>query len=178
MDRSNVTSNSKVYHLSRRNTKLGRVGDGSEDSIGLETLYDPPDQAIADLVFVHGLMGGSRSTWTKSGDPTLFWPKEWLPKDAGFQDVRIHSFGYDSHWEKESPLSIYDFAKSLLDCLYGCTSMQKVCFFSVINPHAAKSSLLMRIQDSHYSGWPRYRRSSNQGFVHRSQKRRKDLLDS
>jgi len=125
MNQSNV-SNSKVFFLSRNLTRLGIISDEAEDfknPFGLNNLYDPPDPAVADLIFVHGLRGGSRSTWTKSGDPSLYWPKEWLPKDAGFQDVRIHSFGYDSHWEKESTLNIYDFAQSLLGCIHDCPSM-------------------------------------------------------
>jgi hypothetical protein len=80
-------------------------------------LHDPFD-AIADLIFVHGLGGGSESTWTETQngalDPTLYWPERWLPYEDGFNDVRIHSFGYDSNWTKESTLNIYDFAKSLL----------------------------------------------------------------
>jgi hypothetical protein len=88
--------------------------------LGLNTLYDPPLPAIADLIFVHGFAGGSRSTWSKNHDPNLFWPQEWLPKDNKFQDVRIHSFGYNTNWEKDSILNIYDFAKSLLGCIYDC----------------------------------------------------------
>ncbi|KAJ5519087.1 hypothetical protein N7453_001509 [Penicillium expansum] len=76
--------------------------------------------ANADLIFVHGLGGGSRSTWTKSGDPSLYWPKEWLPNDDAFQNVRIHSFGYDSNWDKESILGIHDFANALLGSIFDC----------------------------------------------------------
>jgi hypothetical protein len=147
MTQSNV-SNSKVFFLSRNHTRLGSTGDEAEhfkDPLGLNTLYDPPDLAIADLIFVHGLRGGSRSTWTKSADPSLYWPKEWLPKDAGFQDVRIHSFGYDSHWEKESSLNIYDFAQSLLGCIHDCPSMprySKVRIFRSLIHILAKSSIL------------------------------------
>jgi hypothetical protein len=125
MSQSNV-SNSKVFFLSRSRTRFGNAGDEEDDlkgPLGLNTVYDPPGPAVADLIFVHGLRGGSRSTWTKSSDPSLYWPKEWLPKDAGFQDVRIHSFGYDSHWERESTLNIYDFAQSLLGCIHDCPAM-------------------------------------------------------
>ena len=87
---------------------------------GLTTLYDPANPAIADLIFVHGLGGGSQSTWTKDLNPNLFWPKVWLPEDPGFQDVRIHSFGYNSNWGKESTLHIHDFAKSLLGAIQDC----------------------------------------------------------
>ncbi|KAH8670390.1 hypothetical protein BGZ60DRAFT_486586 [Tricladium varicosporioides] len=87
---------------------------------GLTTLYDPASPAIADLIFVHGLGGGSQSTWTKDLNSNLFWPKIWLPQDPGFQDVRIHSFGYNSNWSKESTLHVHDFAKSLLGAIQDC----------------------------------------------------------
>jgi hypothetical protein len=38
--------------------------------LGLNTLHDPLD-AIADLIFVHGLGGGSQSTWTESRNGSL-----------------------------------------------------------------------------------------------------------
>ena len=118
-----LSSTSNRSFLSRT---LSRRDGGTESStdargpFGLNTLYDPSTSAIADLVFVHGLGGGSRSTWTKSGDPSLYWPQEWLPRDPGFQDVRIHSFGYDSNWDKESTLNLHDFAKSLLGSIQDC----------------------------------------------------------
>ena len=73
--------------LTRRD---GSNNDSSEDAkgpYGLNTLFEPLESAIADLVFVHGLGGGSRSTWTKSLDPLLYWPQEWLPQDPGFEDA-------------------------------------------------------------------------------------------
>lgn len=93
--------------------------------LGLNTLYDPTHPAIADLVFVHGLGGGSRSTWTKSGDPSLYWPQEWLPRDPAFHDVRVHSFGYDANFEKESILNLHDFAKALVGALHDCPLMPR-----------------------------------------------------
>lgn len=95
--------------------------DDIKGSFGLNTLHTPlGDCAIADLIFVHGLGGGSQSTWTKSGDPALYWPQEWLPHDEAFQDVRIHSFGYDSNWDKGSTLGIQDFARALLGSILDC----------------------------------------------------------
>ena len=99
--------------------------DATKGPLGLNTLYNPPSSAVADLVFVHGLGGGSKSTWTKTEDLSLYWPQEWLPKDAGFQDVRIHSFGYNSNWEKESTLNIHDFAKSLLGSIQDCPTIPR-----------------------------------------------------
>lgn len=96
--------------------------------LGLNTLHDPLE-AIADLIFVHGLGGGSQSTWTESQngalDPALYWPERWLPYEDGFGDVRIHSFGYDSNWKKESTPNIHDFAKSLLVAIMDCPAIVK-----------------------------------------------------
>ncbi len=124
-----VASASGRSFLARTLTRReGGGGDSSDDikgPLGLNTLFEPLDSAVADLVFVHGLGGGSRSTWTKSSDTSLYWPQEWLPQDAGFRDVRIHSFGYNSNWEKESTLNIHDFAKSLLGSLQDCPAIPR-----------------------------------------------------
>lgn len=104
-------------------TRWRRKGGTYKDikgPLGLNTLFEPTQPAIADLVFVHGLGGGSQSTWTKSNDPSLYWPKQWLPQDNAFRDVRIHSFGYNANWDKGSTLNIYDFAKSFLGSIQDC----------------------------------------------------------
>lgn len=98
------------------------INDSSEDlkgPLGLTTLFEPTGVAIADVVFVHGLGGGSRSTWTKSGDPSLFWPL-WLPQNPGFQNVRIHTFGYKYSDFKTNLLTMHDFARSLLSSIQDC----------------------------------------------------------
>lgn len=85
--------------------------------LGLTTLYEPQEATPAvDIVFVHGLGGGSRKTWAKTVDPLHFWPKAWLPEDVDFKDVRIHSFGYNADWgeRRQSILNIHDFAQSFL----------------------------------------------------------------
>lgn len=114
--------------LSRRLPKSHSGSDMAADlkgPLGLNTLYQPQSFAVVDLVFVHGLGGGSRSTWTKSDDPSLYWIQEWLPNDPGFKDVRIHSFGYNSDWSKESVLNLHDFAKSLLGSIEDCPSIPR-----------------------------------------------------
>lgn len=100
--------------------------DGAKGPYGLTTLAEPRegDAAVADLVFVHGLAGGSQSTWSKWKNPALFWPKEWLPNDSDFENVRIHSFGYNSDWIKDSTLNIHDFAKSLLGSIQDSPSIR------------------------------------------------------
>lgn len=84
--------------------------------MGLNTLYDPGDIALVDIIFVHGLGGDSKKTWSGSHDSKSYWPQDWLPDDPNFKTARIHSFGYDADWRKRtlSILSIHDFGQDLL----------------------------------------------------------------
>ncbi len=94
------SSNSSRFLSSRTLTRRESGNDASDDlkgPLGLNPLYDLLDPAISDLIFVYGLGGEPQSTWTQSGDPSLYWPRVWLPKYSGFRDVRIHSFGYNSN---------------------------------------------------------------------------------
>ena len=120
------------FRFSPRNNNENDFSDPSKGPLGLTTLHNPEwPTATADLIFVHGLGGGSLSTWTKQGDPALYWPKAWLPNDKAFQDVRIHTFGYDSNWDKESILGIHEFANALLGSIIDCPAMPRdatVCF--------------------------------------------------
>jgi len=95
--------------------------------LGLTTLYEPPAGILvtADIVFVHGLNGGSQSTWSKDNRASHFWPKEWLPLDDAFHDVRTHTFGYPSGLGRESVLNVRDFAESLLAAVKDSPSMNK-----------------------------------------------------
>lgn len=92
--------------------------DGMDDPkgpLGLNLLHSPSEPLI-DFIFVHGLGGGSRKTWSKTSSVTHYWPQEWLPKDPAFKNVRVHSFGYNSDWikGKDNCLNIHHFSKSLL----------------------------------------------------------------
>ncbi|RYP60677.1 hypothetical protein DL769_008016 [Monosporascus sp. CRB-8-3] len=90
--------------------------EGVRGPVGLRLLHSSPEPLI-DLIFVHGLRGGSIKTWRKGNDPRYFWPQLWLPTERDFHNVNIHSFGYDSDWAstKSSILSIHDFGQSLLE---------------------------------------------------------------
>ena len=89
--------------------------EGVRGPLGLNLLYDPSEPLI-DFIFVHGLRGGSRKTWSKTADPAHFWPKQWLPTESRFKNVRIYSYGYNSDWgeRKGSAATIHDFGQALL----------------------------------------------------------------
>lgn len=115
--RSASTSSTTKSFLSRTLTRRGQEQDDEpKGPLGLTTLYEAIDghPAVADIIFVHGLNGGSYSTWSKGNNPSHFWPQEWLPRDEAFKDVRIHTFGYPSAVGRDSVLNVHDFARSLL----------------------------------------------------------------
>ena len=82
-------------------------------------LLSRPTSPLIEFVFVHGLGGGSRKTWSKTPSDNHFWPKRWLPLDPDFKNVRIWSFGYDSTYtqKKGDVLNIEDFGRALLGAL-------------------------------------------------------------
>ncbi|KAK8042977.1 hypothetical protein PG994_013460 [Apiospora phragmitis] len=120
--------------LARRDiTKKEGEASHLEVPLGLTTVHTPEREAAADFIFVHGLNGDSRNTWSRNGDPAYFWPREWLPKDPAFQDVQIHTFGYSSSILRESTvLNVPDFARSLLGAIQGAPTI----------PHEANSPLV------------------------------------
>lgn len=92
--------------------------DRRTDPLGLTLLHEP-ESPTADIVFIHGLDGTSRHTWSKNRDPNLFWPLKWLPYEPELSSARIMTFGYNSHFSsisnrKEGILNVSDFAKDLL----------------------------------------------------------------
>jgi hypothetical protein len=93
-------------------------GDPNSDRLGLSVVHTPLDRPVGiDIIFVHGLGGTSRKTWSYNRDVTYFWPKEWLPAEPGLERARILSFGYNANFMSTAPanfLNITDFAKDLL----------------------------------------------------------------
>jgi hypothetical protein len=99
----------------------GRAPKHKGGPLGLTVLFEPEGELpSADIVFVHGLRGGSEHTWSFNDDPKLFWPQEWLPNEPTIRSARISTFGYDSDYlaaGKKKGLSITDFARELLSSL-------------------------------------------------------------
>ncbi|KAK7966411.1 uncharacterized protein PG986_000688 [Apiospora aurea] len=89
----------------------------SNDPLGLKVIYRPATERRVDVVFVHGLGGSSRMTWSFNRDLDYFWPLHFLPNESDIQDARISTFGYNSDFRPGSgkaKVSILDFSKDLL----------------------------------------------------------------
>ncbi|KAK7959701.1 uncharacterized protein PG986_004555 [Apiospora aurea] len=104
--------------VKRRHDRPVDNDTGTRGPDGLRLLHSSPEPLV-DIVFVHGLRGGSIKTWRKGDDPQFFWPQFWLPVERGFYNVNIHSFGYESDWAstKSSILNVHDFGRALLEAL-------------------------------------------------------------
>ena len=99
IQRSNTLFGGLQQRLSNLGIQRTQAHDSvadSRDASGLRALHDPRD-VFVELIFVHGLRGDYRETWTYNNDAATFWPL-WLPEDAEgyFSHVRIHSFGYNA----------------------------------------------------------------------------------
>ncbi|KAL5352746.1 hypothetical protein ACLOAV_002694 [Pseudogymnoascus australis] len=120
--RDSTKSSTSLFSLSKTLTRTSTASSdqvkGVMGPLGLSLLYSPTAPEI-DFIFVHGLGGNSRKTWTKSSLQSNFWPEEWLSKDPAFKNVRIHSYGYDSYYlkGKEDCLNVHHIGKSFLGAI-------------------------------------------------------------
>lgn len=93
------------------------AGPNDDDPIGLKVVYTPSEEHRADIIFLHGLGGSSRATWSKNRDTNFFWPLNLLPHEPDINESRILTFGYNANFgprSAKSKVSILDFAKDLL----------------------------------------------------------------
>lgn len=108
----NLTGTSDSYFQANRGAEAS-----NQDPLGLKIIHRPPGDRGVDIVFVHGLGGGSRATWSKNHNPEFFWPLKFLPFEPGINEARILTFGYNANFRRGSgkiKMSVLDFAKDLL----------------------------------------------------------------
>ncbi|KAK3291007.1 uncharacterized protein B0H64DRAFT_411125 [Chaetomium fimeti] len=150
--RSETSSNSATLPLSSVESRK----DDLKGPIGLTTIHELPAsrEVTADIIFIHGLGGGSRKTWCYSSDPDHYWPQSWLPGDKDFIGVRIHVFGYKGDWleRRESILGIHDFGQSLLSALLNHPSIRRADTRIILVGHSmggcvAKKAYILARQD-------------------------------
>ncbi|KAH8810690.1 hypothetical protein F5884DRAFT_670914, partial [Xylogone sp. PMI_703] len=85
------------------------------DCLGLTVLYESAALPTLDFIFVRGLGGSSRQTWSKDHDPELFRPQIWLSLEPKIQTARTLTFGYNANFLGPASISrISDFARDLL----------------------------------------------------------------
>ena len=93
-----------------------------DTSRGLMLLYEPSavENAIVDIIFVHGLTGSSFSTWYNESND-MHWPTKLLKKDI--PEARIFTFGYDadvaSFWGGISQNRLSNHAENMIGKLSG-----------------------------------------------------------
>ncbi|RPA81635.1 hypothetical protein BJ508DRAFT_306459 [Ascobolus immersus RN42] len=95
---------------------MSTVAKNQQNPYGLTCVYDPLDLTEVDIIFVHGLGGGSFRTWSPGSDPVRFWPNRLLPVDI--PQARLHTFGYNADFTSPrtaNSQSVLDFAKQLLE---------------------------------------------------------------
>ena len=70
------------------------------------------------IIFVHGLRGHRRKTWTKDG---ICWPEKLLPQEQTLSHVCVLTFGYDARIVnldgRASLNSLFDHSMNLLNAL-------------------------------------------------------------
>ncbi|KAI1214673.1 uncharacterized protein F4807DRAFT_449259 [Annulohypoxylon truncatum] len=126
---SNVSYPIQAYAIEHRATTHFSTGTANNSDVqlrknneteagplGLTVVYTPENVRKADIIFIHGLGGTSRWTWSKNRDPDLFWPAKFLPLESDICHARILTFGYNANFRKAGSVStsILDFAKELL----------------------------------------------------------------
>ena len=88
------------------------------ETLHFDTLVAAAEPAV-DLIFVHGLAGDSRATWTSPGGSGEVWPC-WLVQE--FPGATIHTLGYSTgflaKWAAKQ-MNLYELAESALEHMAG-----------------------------------------------------------
>lgn len=121
ISQSNSSSLNNQHQFTSKLSSVGtfkKVDDASDkDPVGLKVIHRPSGDRRVDIVFVHGLGGSSRMTWSKYHNLEYFWPLKFLPFEPGINEARISTFGYNANFRSgtsKNTTSVLDFAKDLL----------------------------------------------------------------
>ncbi len=103
-----------------------KTDDGVRGPLGLRLLFASPEPMI-EIIFVHGLGGGSIKTWRKGNDARLYWPQHWMPIEPEFRNASIHSFGYEADWKRLQPsiLGVHDFGQALYEEMRSSSALRR-----------------------------------------------------
>jgi hypothetical protein len=111
---------------------LDRSHSGCTSSL-LPPALDTFPKKLVNIIFVHGLGGSARGTWTPA-QAQVCW-LEWIKDDKELQNVQIATFGYDASWKKiwvsRTVLGIADFAEQLFHGL-SVERLRKVDFVHLL----------------------------------------------
>lgn len=84
--------------------------------LGLTEVFSPAAPASVDVVFVHGIFGHPKDTWT-CAEEDVFWPAELLPPVLEDEGTRVLTYGYEAGAEVftdgESKHQIHEVIRSL-----------------------------------------------------------------
>jgi hypothetical protein len=94
----------------------------AENRFGLDELKpSSTGQVTVNLIFVHGLGGSARGTWTHPKNARAFWPA-WLSEIEDLKDARVFAYGYDADWlavgRPNTTLNISNFGTQLLNDIF------------------------------------------------------------
>ena len=99
--------------ISERVTKQSKV---KVNPFGLTEVFAASARPSVDVVFVHGIFGHPKDTWT-CDETDVFWPAELLPPILEDEGTRILTYGYeagaDTFIDGELKHKIHDIIASL-----------------------------------------------------------------
>ncbi|KAI1455265.1 hypothetical protein F4805DRAFT_477071 [Annulohypoxylon moriforme] len=116
------SSNPASTSVNATSGQLRKKNESEAGPLGLSVVYTPDNARKADIVFIHGLGGSSRWTWSKNRDPDLFWPSKFLPLEPDIRLARILTFGYKSDLRKPGSVGtsiLYSSKELLFDLKFG-----------------------------------------------------------